>query len=311
MCPLRAWVSVRLRKFDGLHSGQESPYKSVERGEVVGDQLAPSATVRVELMTLLGVKELNRTFNFHFYGENILKNTHCSFSIAILLTCLTLMLTSGVTAKEAGFYLQAGVTYWNDLEEPEIEFETDEGGLPVEAEEFVTVQYEIDGSRGQISFGGGYHFNENWSFEAFYVRSPELNHSLDLDVPLDDLGIEESLSLSLNTTLQHTVLGVGTVYDLHLNQYLSLFGKVGIAFTQSSYDSNISFSGQPLPEEEFPSGALNQDEESQEVYGAVGVRIPLKLLLGSTNNSITFSYQFFETAEERETSFEVGFQWNF
>ena len=107
------------------------------------------------------------------------------------------------------------------------------------------------------------------------------------------------------------MLGVGAVYDLSVNQYLSLFGKVGIALTQSSYDSNILFLGQPLPEEELPSGALSQDEENQEVYGAVGVRVPLNLLLGSTDTSITFAYQFFETAEERETSFEIGFQWNF
>ena len=108
------------------------------------------------------------------------------------------MLTTGVVAKEAGFYLQAGVTYWNDLEEPEIEIETDEGGLPVEAEEFINRQYEIDGSRSQLSIGGGYNFNENLGFEAFYVRSPELNLSLDLSVPFDDFGIEESLSLFLD-----------------------------------------------------------------------------------------------------------------
>ena len=71
-----------------------------------------------------------------------MKNTHSSLPIAILLNGLFLILTSGVAAKEAGFYLQAGVTYWNDLEEPEIEIETDEGGLPAEAEEFVTRQYE-------------------------------------------------------------------------------------------------------------------------------------------------------------------------
>ena len=240
-----------------------------------------------------------------------MKNTHCSLPIAILLSGLFLMLTSGVAAKEAGFYLQAGVTYWNDLEEPKIEIETDEGGLPAEADEFVTRQYEIDGSRSQLSIGGGYNVNESWSFEAFYVRSPELNFSLDLNVPLDDLGIEESLSLSWATTMRHTVFGVGAVYDLYLNQYLSLFGKVGIAFTESSLDSEFLFLGQPLPEEEFPSGAFNQDEENQEIYGVIGVRFPLKLLLGSTDTSITFAYQFIETAHERETSFEVGFQWNF
>ena len=240
-----------------------------------------------------------------------MKNTHCSLPIAILLSGLFLMLTSGVAAKEAGFYLQAGVTYWNDLEEPEIELETDDGGLPAEAEDFVARHYEIDGSRSQLSIGGGYNVNESWSFEAFYVRSPELNFSLDLNIPLDDLGIEESLSLSWAATMRHTVFGVGAVYDLYLNQYLSLFGKVGIAFTESSLDSEFLFLGQSLPEEEFPSGAFNQDEENQEIYGAVGVRVPLKLLLGSTDNSITFAYQFFETAHERETSFEVGFQWNF
>ena len=262
-------------------------------------------------MPFLEVIELNRTFNFHIYGEKILKNSHRSFPFAVLFSTLILMLTSGVVAKEAGFYLQAGVTYWNDLEEPEIEIETDEGGLPIEAEEFITRQYEFDGSRSQLSLGGGYNFNENLGFEAFYVRSPELNLSLDLSVPFDDFGIEESLTLSWTTPLQHTVLGVGAVYDLNVNQYLSVFGKLGIAFTQSSYDSNILFLGQPLPEEEFPFGTLNQDEENQEVYGAVGVRVPLKLLLGSTDSSITFAYQFFETAEERETSFEIGFQWNF
>ncbi|MCY3541482.1 MAG: outer membrane beta-barrel protein [Gammaproteobacteria bacterium] len=240
-----------------------------------------------------------------------MKNTHRSFPIAILLSGLIFMLTSGVVAKETGFYLQAGVTYWNDLEEPDVEIETEEGELPTEAEEFFTRQYEIDGSRSQLSIGGGYNFNENWGFEAFYVRSPEQNLSLNVDFPFDDFGIEESLSLSWTTTVQHTVLGVGAVYDLYLNQYLSLFGKAGIAFTQSSFDSNFLFSGQPLPEEEFPFGLLNQEEENQEVYGAIGMRVPLKLWLGSTDTSITFAYQFFETVRERETSFEIGFQWNF
>ncbi|MYD46502.1 MAG: porin family protein [Gammaproteobacteria bacterium] len=230
-----------------------------------------------------------------------MKNTHRSLPIAILIGCLILMLTSGISAKEAGFYLQGGITYWNNLDDPKLEFETDDEDLPIE--------YEIDGSRGQISIGGGFHVNEEWSLEAFYVRSPELIFSIDVDVPLDDIG--DSISLSWNTTVQHAVFGVSAVYDFQVNQYLSWFGKVGLTFTQSSADTSVQLGGQRPPSGVSPPGAEVQEEESQDIFAAIGVRVPLKLVLGSTKNSITFAFQFFETPEDRETSFEIGLQWNF
>lgn len=218
-----------------------------------------------------------------------MKNSNFSLPRVVLATLLISGITTGICAKEAGVYVHGGVTYWNDLELPKFEDRGELGDTPVD--------YEIDGSRAQPSFGIGFNFNKQWGIEASYVATPERMISIEVISP-SPLDMDEVLPVSWLATAQHTVVGINAVYDLYVNTNVSLFAKAGAAMTRHTSETRVSFGDET---------SLVEEEESTELVGAVGVRFPI----GMKNTSISIAYQFLETSEDRETSFEVGLQWGF
>ena len=230
-----------------------------------------------------------------------LKNARSSLLFSIVGSFLVLGLTTGLSAKEAGPYMHGGITYWDGLEAPDIDFGDEE--IDLEAN---PLEYEVDGSRAQLSIGIGYNLDEQWGFEAFYVSTPERVLAIN-DLVVPDLGIDETFSVSWRTTFKHTVFGINAVYDVYLNENLSLFGKAGIAFTRHTADASVTFAGQTTPIGGTESLSFVEEEDTDELFGAIGARIPIR----AGDASITFAYQFVETSDGREPSLELGIQWNF
>ena len=229
-----------------------------------------------------------------------MKNSIFSPSIASIIGCVLIFgVTSGLSAKEIGFYLHGGVTYWDGLDAPDFEGET---GL-----ETVSIDYEVDGSRAQLSLGVGYHLNENWSVEAFYVSTPEQVVSGN-DWVLPPLGLGgDPVTLSWNSSITQTIGGVSAVYDVYINENLSLFAKAGMAFVRHTSESSISSSSHPdITFRGVIPSSFTDEEDTQDIYGAFGARVPIR----QGDASLTFAYQFIETDDGQETSFEVGLQWN-
>lgn len=220
--------------------------------------------------------------------------------MAIIGCFLIFGIASGLSAKEYGFYLHGGITYWDGLDAPDFE---DEPGLI----QGLTIEYEIDDPRAQLSLGAGLHYDENWSFEVFYVSTPErIVLGNDWEYPPLDPG-DIPVTLSWTSKIKQTIGGVSAVYDLYINENLSVFGKAGIAFVRHTSESSITSSSHP--EISFrgaiPSTFTDEDD-TQDVFGAIGARIPIR----QGDASLTFAYQFIDTDDGPETSFEVGVQWN-
>lgn len=218
----------------------------------------------------------------------------------VVIGCFLIFgITSALSAKEFGFYLHGGVTYWDGLDAPDFEGEPGLGD--------VSIEYEIDGSRAQLSLGVGLHYDENWSFEVFYVSTPEqVVSGTDWEFPPLTPG-GEPVTLSWTSNVKQTIGGINAVYDLYINENLSVFGKAGIALVRHSSESSASSSSHP--EISFRGAIPNtftDEEDTQDVFGAIGARIPIR----QGDASLTFAYQFIDTGDGRETSFEVGLQWN-
>ena len=207
-------------------------------------------------------------------------------------------LTTGVYAKESGPFMIGGITYWDGLELPELNQDVNVGDLPVE--------HEVDGTRAQLTVGVGYNLDERLGFEAFYVAIPERIISVtDVVYPPDDV-IADPVELIWHTTFEHRVVGIAAVYDLNVSENFSLFGKAGIAVARQSNNSSLTFAGQtnPVPDTIRP---IIEEEDSYDLFGAVGARIPIRM----GDASVTIAYQFVETNVGRETSLQFGVQWNF
>lgn len=228
-----------------------------------------------------------------------MKNSSHTFSIVTIACFLIFGVTSGLSAKEFGFYLHGGVTYWDGFDEPEFESEP---GL----QDF-TIDYELDGSRAQLSLGVGLHTNESWSFEVFYVSTPEQTYTAtDWTFPPIEPG-GDPVIVSWNSNVNHTIGGVSAIYDLYVNESLSLFLKGGIAFVRHTSETNVSSSSHPeITFRGLIPSTYSEDEDSQDLFGGIGARIPIR----QGDASLTFAYQFIETDEDRETNFEIGIQWN-
>lgn len=228
-----------------------------------------------------------------------MKNSSHTLSIVTIACFLIFGITSGLSAKEFGFYLHGGVTYWDGFDEPEFENGSDLSGF--------SIDYELDGSRAQLSLGVGLHTNETWSFEAFYVSTPEQTFTAtDWTLPPIEPG-GDPVIVSWNSSIKQTIGGVSAIYDLYVNENLSLFGKVGIAFVRHTSETNTSSSSHPdIRFSGLTPSTLTEEEDTQEVLGGIGARVPIR----QGDASLTFTYQFIETDDDRETSFEIGFQWN-
>lgn len=221
-----------------------------------------------------------------------------SFLKAMVGCIFVLGLTTGLSGKEEGYYLHGGVTYWNGLEAPEFS-----GSTGVED---VTTESELDGSRAQLSLGVGYNLDEQWGFEAFYVATPEtvISASDWMFPPLPPNF--EPFTVSWTASVKRTVFGLAAVYDLYINENLALFGKAGVALVRHTSETSLTTSIEPDFVGSVIPTSFTDDEDTQDLFGAVGARIPIL----SGDASITFAYQFVETSDERETNFEIGFQWH-
>ena len=227
-----------------------------------------------------------------------MKNSTFFSTFTTIATFLIFVLTAGVNAKEAGPFMIGGITYWNALELPELNEEVNLGDLPVE--------HKVDGSRAQLSFGVGYNLDDKWGVEAFYVSVPERVISVtDVEQPPEDFPADP-ISISWNTTVEHEVVGIAAVYDVYVSENFSLFGKVGIAIARQTNDSSVTFAGRttPVPDSVRP---IVEEENTYDLLGAVGARIPIRL----GEASVTVAYQFVDTSVGRETSLQLGVQWNF
>ena len=227
-----------------------------------------------------------------------MKNSKFFLTFAALAAFFMFGLTTGVNAKEDGPFMIAGITYWHDLALPELNEDVDIGDLPVE--------HEVDGTPAQLTVGVGYNLDERLGFEVFYVAIPERIVSItELIHPPADV-IADPVQLTWHTTFEHRVIGVAAVYDLNINENFSLFGKAGIAVARQSNNSSITFGSQtnPVPDTVRP---IVKEEDSYNLFGAVGARIPIRM----GDASVTVAYQFVETSVGRETSLQLGVQWNF
>lgn len=228
-----------------------------------------------------------------------MKNSNFSLPFTIIACSLIFGLTAGLSAKETGFYVHGGVTYWDGFDVPSLD---DEITLPG-----VSIEQELEDSRAQLSLGVGFHLDEQWSFEGFYVSTPEriISGNDWMFPPLQPGG--DPISLSWSANVKQTIGGICAIYDFNINENLSLFGKGGIAFVR--HESSQSITVENLPDATFENiipSSFTDEEDTQELYGAIGARIPLRQ--GAAG--LTFAYQFIQTDDDPETSFEIGFQWN-
>lgn len=233
-----------------------------------------------------------------------MKHSNSSVRITIIASVLLLSVTWGLHAKEDGPYMLGGVNYWNDLEAPTVDTQVLEEQN--EFGSFPPLEYKVDGSRAQPFIGVGYNLDEQWGFEVFYVQTPErLLFAENLEIPTDDPLY--TFTISWRTTVQHTIFGAAAVYDVYLNESFSIFGKAGLAFLKHKADASVVLGGRSNPVSSSHSLALIEEDDTIDVFGGIGARIPFR----AGDASITVAYQFIDTSDDRETSLEVGVQWNF
>ena len=239
----------------------------------------------------------NHFLNLQLLEYFKLKTLNNVLTYSIICTFFAVGLATPINAKEAGIYLHGGVTYWRDLEIPEVIDPTELRDTPIE--------YEIVDSRTRPSIAVGYNFDENWGIELLYLSTPKMMLSFNQVIDPGDAD-DIPRTLTWRNTVQHTTYGVNVVYDVPLTHNFSIFGKLGIAQTSHAVDSSITFSGRTNPAPEALYGFV-EEVDTEDLYGAVGARIPLKNVFAS----LSVAYQFVETSDGRESSFEVGIQMKF
>lgn len=224
-----------------------------------------------------------------------MKQSNSSLRLTIIASVLILSITTSLLAKEDGPYMLGGVNYWNDLEAPTVDTQV----LDEESEfgMFPPLEYKVDGSRAQPFIGVGYNLDEQWGFEVFYVQTPErLLFTENLEVPTDDPLY--SFTISWRTTVQHTIFGIAAVYDVYLNESFSIFGKAGLALLKHESEASIVLGGQSNPIPGSHNLSLVEEEDSTDLFGGIGARIPFR----AGDASITVAYQFIETSDNSKRS---------
>ena len=226
-----------------------------------------------------------------------MKTLNNVLTCSIISTFFIVGLSVPINAKEAGIYLQCGATYWRDLEIPEVIDPTELRDSPFE--------YEIVDSRVRPSIGVGYNFDENWGIELHYLSTPKRMLSFNQVIEPGDAD-DLPRTLTWRNTVQHTTYGLNVVYDVPITNNFSIFGKLGIAQTSHTVDSSITSFGRTNPAPEALYGFV-EEVDTEDLFGAIGARIPLKNIFAS----LSFAYQFVETSDGRESSFEVAIQMKF
>lgn len=241
-------------------------------------------------------------FRNHFLNLQLLKyfklkTLNNVLTYSIICTFFAVGLTTPINAKEAGIYLHGGATYWRDLEIPEVIDPTELRDTPIE--------YEIVDSRTRPSIAVGYNFDENWGIELLYLSTPKRMLSFNQVIEPGDAD-DLQRTLTWRNTVQHTTYGVNVVYDIPIKNNFSIFGKLGIAQTSHVVDSSLTYSGRTNPVPEALYGFV-EEVDTEDLFGAIGARVPLPNIFAS----LSVAYQFIETSDGRESSFEVAIQMKF
>lgn len=228
-----------------------------------------------------------------------MKNSKCVLTFTTLVTIFVFGFTTAVNAKEKGPFMIAGISYWNDLVEMELNEDLGFFGG--------TIEQEVDGSRAQLTVGVGYNFDDKLGIEGFYVSIPKrlINVSQEFPPPIGVPG--EAVSVVWHTTVEHEVFGIAAVYDINITESFSLFGKAGLAIARQTNEESVTFGGRttPVVGTAFPS--IIDEEDSYDLFGAIGARIPIRM----GDASVTATYQIVETSVGRATGLQLGVQWNF
>lgn len=233
----------------------------------------------------------------------------------VIASALVLIASNSVLGQ---FYLQGGASNWFDFEPPS----TIISELPFLGED----SSSVDGNT-QFWLGAGYQVNEEWSFEAFYSKLPSTEVNSDIYIffngrPVVPRPIAPQ-SVSISVTTDTTTMGVGAVYDFHVNDRLSIIGKVGIAFTQQDSEVDINLPRFPIPPIYFGDDDIGldligsdfyfdeddlfeDDENSTDMYFAAGVRLPIQ----DSPASVIATYQLISTTDESESGLFVGIRWD-
>ncbi|MYF38617.1 MAG: hypothetical protein F4219_07635 [Gammaproteobacteria bacterium] len=229
------------------------------------------------------------------------------FSLPVIIAgfALTFLLAGSLSAKERGWYVYGGFSYWNDANHWE-----NESYLAYRLPGFSTTGWRRDGSASQLSLGIGFNFNKNWAIEFFNTGTPDLiipgTHWLIPPIEPDDEPVSASWEVS---TTDGSFFGMSVIYDHYLNERVSLFLKVGFGFGDRLWtvDSTLTDSHRELLYEQMPDRAPRGPCCTTDDLYAVGVRMPL---FHYPNISITFEYQFVspyhQDFKSRETDDEAS-----
>ena len=219
------------------------------------------------------------------------------FSIPVIITgfALTFLLAGSLSAKERGWYVHGGLSYWNDVHRWGNESFFSARSLPG----FSTTGWSRDSSASQLSAGLGYNFNKNWAIEIINRGLPDLTlpgtHWLIPPIELDDEPVSASWVASRT---DGNSLDISVIYDHYLSERISLFLKVGLGGSghDRKLESTLTGSHRVLLDEQvpYPSGVRSRDTRETEVY-AVGLRMSLPQY---TKVSVTFAYQFVRRWDE-------------
>ena len=205
------------------------------------------------------------------------------------------------------FFFQGGVTYWPDHELPRLT----RTGIPIGSQQEANVVRNTD-----LWIGAGYALKNEWSVEAFFARLPSTEVFSRFNVYYQGLPVDpDAGTITLYT--ETVIVGVGAVYEFSISERLSLIGKAGVAFAQKDSDLDILFPSFQIPIDpedldDFDEGDITddigeltfdeEDENTLNMYFAVGVRIPIQ----DTLASVIATYQFVNTPENTESGLFVG-----
>lgn len=234
----------------------------------------------------------------------------------VIVSTVLMLVTNSVLGQ---FFVQGGTSYWPNFEAPQLTLYD----FPLGNRDDGTVDRRTD-----LWIGAGYRVDETWSFETFFSRLPSTEVSTDLFSIFGSRPIlPQSVSISVITDT--TTVGFGAVYDLYINDRVSLIGKAGVAFTQQDVEVDVTLPRFPIPpiyfgdydfddlfdinevfddllsDDDYYDDLIGEDESTLDMYFAVGVRLPIQ----DTPASVTATYQLVSTPGDSESGFYVGLCW--
>jgi len=234
----------------------------------------------------------------------------------LIASAFVLLATNSVFGQ---FFVQGGSSYWPSFDVPQLTLYN----FPLGNRDDGAVERRTD-----LWLGAGFRIDEAWSFETFFSRLPSTEVRTELFSIYGSRPIlPQSVSISVNTDT--TTVGFGAVYDLYINERISLIGKAGVAVTQQDVDVDVSFSRFPGPpiyfgdddfddlfdaddlfddfrfDDDYYDDLIGDDDSTLDMYFAVGVRLPIQ----ESPGFVTATYQLISTPRDSESGLYVGICW--